>query len=183
MTPVDQSIEAAYTAHAAGLSRRLAVMTRDPAAAEDLTHEAFVRLATEMHAGRAPDNVPAWLHRVGSNLVASSGRHASVADRHLASLPRPEVAPSPEAASISAEEARLVRSALGTLGRADRHALVLAAQGYGGPESPPASAGQRARHGRCCVVHGRRCGSVSRRRESIAEGLRGGPARPAPAHS
>jgi RNA polymerase sigma factor (sigma-70 family) len=134
MTPVDQSIEAAYTAHAAGLSRRLAVLTRDPAAAEDLTHEAFVRLAREMHAGRAPDNVPAWLHRVGSNLVASRGRHASVADRHLASLPRPEVAPSPEAASISAEEARLVRSALGTLGRADRHALVLAAQGYGGPE-------------------------------------------------
>jgi RNA polymerase sigma factor (sigma-70 family) len=134
MTPVDQSIEAAYTAHAAGLSRRLAVMTRDPAAAEDLTHEAFVRLATEMHAGRAPDNVPAWLHRVGSNLVASRGRHASVADRHLASLPRPDVAPSPEAASISAEEARLVRSALGTLARSDRHALVLAAQGYAGPE-------------------------------------------------
>src|SRR4051812_23816277 len=71
-------VEEAYAVHAAPLTRRLTAQMRDPAAAEDLVHEAFLRLATEIRAGRTPDNVGGWLYRVTANLVASRGRHASV---------------------------------------------------------------------------------------------------------
>jgi RNA polymerase sigma factor (sigma-70 family) len=127
-------IEAAYAVHAAPLTRRLTAQMRDPAAAEDLVHEAFLRLATEIRAGRAPDNVGGWLYRVAANLVASRGRHASVVERYAPSLPQPGVEASPEAASLSAERNRLIEAALGALAPADRRALLLAAQGYRGAE-------------------------------------------------
>jgi RNA polymerase sigma factor (sigma-70 family) len=127
-------IEEAYAIHAGPLTRRLTAQTRDGAAAEDLVHEAFLRLAGEIRAGRTPDNVGGWLHRVAGNLLVSRGRHATVAGRHQASLPQPGTEPSPEAASISAEEGRLLHAALGTLGATDRRALVMAAHGYRGPE-------------------------------------------------
>ena len=102
--------------------------------AEDLTHEAFLRLSIEVRAGRTPDNIGAWLHRVGANLVASHGRHRSVVERRQADMARPDVEPSPEAASIEAEEASAVRRALSMLGPTDQRALLMAAQGYRGPE-------------------------------------------------
>ena len=57
-------VEAAYVENAPALIRNLTAFTRDAAEAEDLAHEAFVRLAIEVAAGRNPDNVGAWLHRV-----------------------------------------------------------------------------------------------------------------------
>jgi RNA polymerase sigma factor (sigma-70 family) len=127
-------VEEAYAIHAGPLTRRLTAQMRDPAAAEDLVHEGFLRLATEIRAGRTPDNLGGWLYRVTSNLVASRGRHASVVERYAASVPQPGVDPSPEAASICAERNRAIEAALGTLGPADRRALLLAAQGYRGAE-------------------------------------------------
>ena len=35
--------------------------------------EAFLRLATEIRAGRLPDDPSAWLYRVGANLVDEPG--------------------------------------------------------------------------------------------------------------
>ena len=127
-------VETAFEVHGSGLRRRVLALTHDVDVAEDIAQEAFVRLAVEVRAGRAPDNIGAWLHRVAVNLVASRGRHASVVDRRLADLPRPEHAPSPETASIEAEEAVAVRRALDTLKPIDRTALVMAAQGFRGPE-------------------------------------------------
>jgi RNA polymerase sigma-70 factor (ECF subfamily) len=130
----NQIVETAYGASARTLIRRAVAMTHDQALAEDLVQEAFVRLAIEVQAGRVPDNIGAWLHRVVANLVASGGRHAAVVDRKLGDLPRPDHEPSPEAASIDAEEAVAVRRALSSLGPIDRGALVMVAQGYRGPE-------------------------------------------------
>jgi len=110
------------------------VITRDASAAEDLAQEAFLRLSTEVRAGRMPDNVGAWLHRVGVNLATSRGRRASVAERRKAELVERGSAPSPEMAALEAEEHRTLRAALETLGETDRRALVLAAHGYRGPE-------------------------------------------------
>lgn len=129
-----QALEAAYAAHADRLTARLTAQTRDGAAAEDLVHEAFLRLAVELRAGRTPENVGGWLHRVAANLLVSGARHRAVAARHEASLAQRGVEPSPETASIRAEEGRLLRTALGTLGATDRQALLLAAQGYRGHE-------------------------------------------------
>ena len=131
---VNRIIETAYEVHGPGLRRRVLALTRDVDVAQDIAQEAFVRLAVEVRAGRVPDNVGGWLHRVAVNLVASRGRHASVVDRRLAELPRPDHEPSPETASIEAEEAVALRQALGTLKPTDRAAIVMAAQGFRGPE-------------------------------------------------
>jgi RNA polymerase sigma factor (sigma-70 family) len=127
-------VAAAYAAYSEPLRHRLTAMTRDASTAEDLVQDAFVRLSLEVQAGRGPDNVGAWLHRVAANLVNSRGRRLSVANRKLASLPLPGSAPSPETVTIQDEQNEALRLALGELTPTDREALLLAAHGYRGPE-------------------------------------------------
>lgn len=127
-------VEAAYGLHRGPLVRRLAVLTRSADVAEDLAQEAFFRFAREVEAGRTPDDPGAWLHRVGGNLVASRGRHLSVVDRRAGELPRPDPPDSPETVVVEAELSGALRAVLAGLSASDRNALVLAAQGFPGPE-------------------------------------------------
>jgi len=131
-TPRDASalLEDLYVAHAAALHGRLLALVREPAVADDLTSEAFVRLASELRAGRVPDNVRAWLYRVGSNLVVSRARRTNVAVRAMPGLLERDVAASPEDEAIAHERDDLLREALATLAEPDRRVVVLAAQGY-----------------------------------------------------
>jgi len=129
-----QVVEAAYELHRGALVRRLTVLTRSADVAEDLAQEAFFRLARELEAGRAPDDPAAWLHRVAGNLVASRGRHLSVVDRRAGDLPRPDEPDSPETVIVEAELCGALRTVLAELSATDRDALLLAAQGYHGPE-------------------------------------------------
>ena len=69
----DQLIIAAYESCRPALLRYLTSVTRDPCQAEDLVQDAFLRLTTEVAAGRVPDDPGAWLHRVGHNLAMSAG--------------------------------------------------------------------------------------------------------------
>jgi RNA polymerase sigma-70 factor (ECF subfamily) len=130
VTPRHASLEDLYTEHAAALRGRLLGLVRDPAVADDLTSEAFLRLAAEMRAGRVPDNVRAWLYRVGSNLVVSRARRTNVATRALPGLLERDVAASPEDEVIAHERDDLLRDVLATLTEPDRRVVVLAAQGY-----------------------------------------------------
>lgn len=130
----EQLLESAYAAHADILRRRLTVITRDPSSAEDLTQEAFTRLVVEVRAGRIPDDIGGWLHRVGHNLAMSRGRRLAVADRHRCDIAHPGNAPSPETLTLEAERDRGLRAALAELGPTDQRALILAANGYRGPE-------------------------------------------------
>jgi RNA polymerase sigma factor (sigma-70 family) len=108
---------------------------RDREAAEDLLHEAFVRLIVEVDAGRMPDNVRAWLYRVTANLVASRGRRATVARRWLASAGAQErVVHGPEPAFLERERRDDLDDALGDLGADARTALLMAAEGFRGDE-------------------------------------------------
>lgn len=125
-----ETLEALYLANAAGLRGRLIAMTRDPAIADDLVSEAFLRLAMEIRAGRAPREPRAWLYRVGANLVVSRGRRASVATRAMPGLVERGVAPSPEDEIVAREGNGLLREGLASLGGTDREIVVLAAQGY-----------------------------------------------------
>ena len=127
-------IESAWQQYRAGLVRRLTILTRDPDVAEDLAQEAFLRLAREVEAGRAPDDAAAWLHRVAGNLVASRGRHLTVVDRRAGELPRPDAPDTPEAIAIHGEVTTALQRALAELAPSDREALLLAAHGYPGPE-------------------------------------------------
>jgi RNA polymerase sigma factor, sigma-70 family len=124
------SLEAIYLAHAPALRRRLLALTRDPALADDLASEAFLRLATEIGAGRAPLDAAAWLYRVGSNLMISRARRVSVATRAMPGLLDRDVAPSPEDEVVRNERHEVLREVLATLGGDDRQIVVLAAQGY-----------------------------------------------------
>ena len=130
-------VAAAYTDHAAAVTRYLTGLTRDPAAAEDLAQEAFVRLMGEVEAGRSPHNVGGWLFRVASNLATSRGRHLAVVARHAPALAPEETdrtRRSPEDAVVEREGAIALQRALGRLREADREVILLAANGLDGAE-------------------------------------------------
>jgi RNA polymerase sigma-70 factor, ECF subfamily len=124
----------AYAEHADALRNNLGAYTRDAAAAEDLVHETFVRLLTELAAGRTPRHLRAWLYRVGINLATSRARHHGVAQRRAPDLVRREVAPSPEDELIEREAAGALSGRLLGLPDDVRAALLLSAHGYSGAE-------------------------------------------------
>ncbi len=128
-------IAAIYDRHQQELFTFALRSCRDREAAEDLLHEAFVRLIVEVEAGRLPDNVRAWLYRVTANLVASRGRRATVARRWLASATGPEgVVHGPEPSVLDRERRDDLDLALGDLGADARTALLMAAEGFRGEE-------------------------------------------------
>jgi RNA polymerase sigma factor (sigma-70 family) len=131
-TNVNGIVEAAYEAHRAQLIRYTTGLTRDVSTAEDLVQDAFVRLTIETAAGRAPDDVGAWLHRVAHNLAMSRGRHLTVADRRQSDLAHPDQPESPEHHALVAERDREVQEAVSDLQAVHRYALLMAAMGYGG---------------------------------------------------
>ena len=124
----------AYADHADALRGYLSGFTRDRAAAEDLLHETFIRLLTELSAGRTPEHMRAWLFRVAANLAASRARHQGVVLRRSTELVHREVAPSPEEELVERESATLLTGKLAHLPEHVRVALVLSAHGFTGAE-------------------------------------------------
>src|SRR6266516_4734272 len=116
----ERYVTSAYEAHHAALVRRLTTITRDPDDAQDLAHEAYIRLASELEAGRRPDDAAAWLHRVGWNLAMSRGRHRKVVTRRTAELPRPESPATPDRAAIGHETTAAIAAALQELTATER---------------------------------------------------------------
>jgi len=127
-------VGSAYDLHRPSLLRYLSGITRDPVTAEDLVQDAFLRLTIETSAGRVPEDIGAWLHRVGHNLAMSRGRRLSVADRRRSELAKPDQPLSPEHVALALESQREVQAVVGDLDPDHRAALLLAAMGYGGPE-------------------------------------------------
>jgi RNA polymerase sigma factor (sigma-70 family) len=60
----------------------------DDAAAEDLAHDAFVRLAELVRDGETPDNAVAWLYRVTRNAAIDRLRHTRQQSKHAEHLAR-----------------------------------------------------------------------------------------------
>ena len=127
-------VAAAYGDHAAGLQRRLIALSRDPALAEDIAQEAFLRLLEEVRRGRVPDNIGGWLNRVATNALIGRARHGQVVARHAARLPCATQEPTPEESFAGRESVRSLHAALNDLGRDDRAAILLAAGGSSGRE-------------------------------------------------
>lgn len=124
------SVAAVYESHQPSLLRYLTSITHDPALAEDLVQDAFLRLMVEVSAGRTPDDPAAWLHRVGHNLTMSAGRRRSVALRPYRILEPPADPVSPEAAVVESEQMHELQGVLVDLDPVHRKALTLAALGY-----------------------------------------------------
>lgn len=134
---IQRTIEEAWQAHERPLFRHLLSLTRDEAAAEDLTQEAFLRYTREVAEGRAPENPGGWLFRVAGNLVTSRGRRRQVADRHapvLAARELDRLERSPEDVVAERERDERIATALAGLRDLDREIILLAAHGYRGPE-------------------------------------------------
>jgi RNA polymerase sigma factor (sigma-70 family) len=134
----DAAVVAAWTAHHEEVFAFLVRTSRSPEAAEDLLQEAYLRLTTEIRAGRAPDNTRAWLYRVGANLAVSRGRRLSAALRGIVKI-RGTSAPltttfTPEASYLGREGRADLLAALDGLGPDARAALLLSAEGFSGAE-------------------------------------------------
>jgi RNA polymerase sigma factor (sigma-70 family) len=126
----DAYLDAAYRAEAGPLRGRLLAVTRNAAIADDLVAAAFVRLVAQVRAGDPPEDVGAWLYRVGYNLAISGGRRQVVATRALPGLVDRRVGESPEEEVVRRERDGVVRGALATLGDDDRELVLMAASGY-----------------------------------------------------
>jgi RNA polymerase sigma-70 factor (ECF subfamily) len=118
-----------YECHRAGLLDYLRRCTRDTASAEDLVHEAFARLLTELRAGRRPRDPGAWLRRVGRNLYISQTRRARVAERHAPRLLEAGGQDPTMRGVLERESVATLRTALQRVPDTQRQLLLLAASG------------------------------------------------------
>lgn len=125
---------AAYEAHHRDLLSFARALARDTDVAEDLVADAFVRLISEVRAGRAPSETRGWLYRVVANLVVSRGRRLRTARHYLSRLLDRRVAESPESTLARSEIRADLLDALAALPTDGRVALVLAARGCSGLE-------------------------------------------------
>lgn len=134
----DDFVSGAFEAHRDEIFTFLVRSTRNETEAEDLMQETFLRLAREVRADRAPDQVRAWLYRVAGNLSASRFRHRAVArrwvDRFAAMGHDPEIVASPEEELLGHERLAEMERALRVVSSEARVALLLAAQGFTGRE-------------------------------------------------
>ncbi len=134
----DALVVAAWTDHHAEVYAFLVRTARDPGVAEDLLSEAYLRLTREVRAGRTPDNVRAWLYRVGANLAVSRGRRISAALRGLVRIQTTTAPPvttlTPEASYLAREGRAAIVGILADLDPGARAALLLAAEGFSGAE-------------------------------------------------
>jgi RNA polymerase sigma factor (sigma-70 family) len=134
----DALVVAAWTDHHAELYAFLLRTTRDPAAAEDLLQETYLRLTRQLRSGQPLDNERAWLYRVAANLATSRGRRLRSAARALARVTHRAADPAlddpPEACVVAAETRSALLDAIDGLGTDARTALLLAGEGFSGPE-------------------------------------------------
>ncbi len=127
-------VAALYDAHQRELFSFALRSSRDREAAEDLVHEAFVRLIVEIDAGREPTNIRAWLYRVIANLVVSRARRAAVAQKQLGALVARGVEAGPEPEFLEHERKQDIDAVLAEIGPDARTALLMAANGFNGLE-------------------------------------------------
>ena len=132
----DAVVVAAWTDHHAEVFAFLVRTTRDPEVAEDLLQEAYLRLTREARAGRTPDNVRAWLYRVGANLAVSRGRRISAALRAVVRMGNAPGAgrneDAPEAGFLQREGRAALLGVLADLDPGARAALLLSSEGFSG---------------------------------------------------
>jgi RNA polymerase sigma-70 factor (ECF subfamily) len=115
-------LRAAYDAHAAPLLRMAVALTADRTLAEDLVHDAFVRLHRAADPP-PPDAERAYLRRIVTNLVVDHHRHGSVVRRHAPAPVAP--AASVEAHVEASDRARAVAAAVAALPDRQRDCVTL----------------------------------------------------------
>jgi RNA polymerase sigma-70 factor (ECF subfamily) len=131
---IERFVTDAFETYGQEVTAHLGALVHDRLEAEDLNQEAFLRLHAQASAGRPPENVRAWLHRVAVNLAMSRGRHLQVQSRVAPRLRVDDDASATDELVVRREDERRLRAALADMAPTDREALLLAAAGYSGPE-------------------------------------------------
>lgn len=126
---LSSAFEALFHEHWPHIYRLLARLVGDPAEAEDLALETFIRFR-ERYSGRGEDSNPGgWLHRVATNLGLQSIRSWKRRERYelAAGTYALEETPEDRPAEIlaQAEERRLVRQVLGQMNERQARLLIL----------------------------------------------------------
>ncbi len=110
----------------AGLLRYLSSLVRNPAEAEDLLQEVFLRLFRELHSGADIRDPRAWLFSVGHRLAVDSFRQR---EYEAAADEISDLRPDPEAAALDSERDRWLANAIAALSPQQRQCLSLRAEG------------------------------------------------------
>jgi len=100
-------------------------LSNDPATAEDLTQEAFIRAHTNLPRFKPPWNFRSWIFRMTRNLFLDLVRGRHEADSFDDISPVPASGPSPESRVMASEATRRVRRALERLSVRNKEVLVL----------------------------------------------------------
>jgi len=126
---VSSTFEALFREHWAHVYRILYRLVGDPAEAEDLALETFLRLYQHHPQGESEFNLSGWLHRVATNLGLHSIRGWKRREHYEMSAGKYTLEQTPEAhpAEIlaQAEERRLVRLALAQMNERQSQLLVM----------------------------------------------------------
>ncbi len=72
------AIESLYQRHRNRVYALCLRMTRNPAEAEDLTHDVFIHLLKKISSFRGDSQFTTWLHRLTTNLVLMHFRHKAI---------------------------------------------------------------------------------------------------------
>jgi RNA polymerase sigma factor (sigma-70 family) len=125
---IEAAITAAYVEHRSAVLGYTLRMTRDEGVAEDIVHEAYLRLLGVARSGELPDNIAGWLHRVARNLVIDWFRRQR---RTRASAgPSAQTEDGPEDVVLDLERDSELHGALAQLPSDARRALLLSGAGY-----------------------------------------------------
>jgi len=127
----DQAFADVFAERSGSLYRYISALSGDPALAEDIVQESFVRLYRR---GRMPDDPAAWLVSVAHNLWRDD-RRRDVRRSRLLSLRRDELptmgeSPATDATTLASERVQTVHQALARLPERDRRLLLLRHAGF-----------------------------------------------------
>lgn len=129
----EQAFEELFTRYYALVHAVVYRVVGDPAEAEELTQETFLRLYERPIAATDSANVRAWLLRVGTNAafnaVRSRRRRANWLQRLAGRAEAHETSPDPSSIVAVRDEADRVRQVLAQLPERQRAALMLRASG------------------------------------------------------
>ena len=110
--------------------RYLSTMLHNPAEAEDLTQEAFLRLFTDVRRGRRVGNVRRWVFRVAHNLGIDLIRRRQADDRTApVQYSVYDLSPSAEESLIEKENSSMRNAVLDRLSVQERLCFELRAEG------------------------------------------------------
>jgi RNA polymerase sigma-70 factor, ECF subfamily len=127
----ERAFRALFTDRSAALYHYLSAMSGDPALAEDIVQECFVKLYRR---GTMPDDPVAWLVTVANNMLRDDRRRMARRQRitlaHETDLPVGTGAAATDATALSAERIAAVRRALERLPLRDRQLLLMRHEGY-----------------------------------------------------